>query len=177
MGKAVKPGRVKLIASIFSQEPELIYEVSRLLGRIFGKADFQSPLLDFTHTKYYEEEMGSGLKRTFVGFSRSVRPESAYKAKLKTNALEKKFMAGKKRRVNIDPGYIDMSKLVLFSTKDYTHRIPMPRGIFAEVTLFYQDKRYNPWPWTYPDYKSKEYLDIFESIRNIHKGGRIEDAA
>ncbi|MCX5680187.1 MAG: DUF4416 family protein [Candidatus Omnitrophica bacterium] len=171
MKKSFKPDKVKLVVSVFSQEPELIDRTSRILERIFGKIDFRSPLMDFTHTEYYNNEMGCGLKRIFFGFNRPLSPESAYKAKLKTNALEKKFTINGKRRVNIDPGYLDMSKLVLFSTKDYTHRIPMPRGIFAEVTLFYQDKRYNPWPWTYPDYKTKEYADMFESIRNIYREG------
>ncbi len=170
IGKRPGPARVKLIASVFSQEPELLHKTSAMLEKIFGKIDFRSPVMDFTHTDYYDDEMGSGLKRIFVSFEKAVRPESAYKAKLKTNILEKKLMINEKRRVNIDPGYLDMSKLVLFSTKDYTHRIPMPRGIFAEVTLFYQDKRYNPWPWTYPDYKTKKYGEIFESIRNIYRG-------
>lgn len=171
MNKSFKSGKVKLIVSVFSGEPELIKNTPRILERMFGKTDFRSPVLDFTHTEYYKDEMGCGLKRVILGFNNPVRPELAYKAKLKTNALEKKFTINGKRRVNIDPGYLDLSKLVLFSTKDYTHRIPMPSGIFAEVTLFYQDKRYNPWPWTYPDYKTKEYTDIFESIRNIYKGG------
>jgi hypothetical protein len=166
-----KYGKAKLVASVFAGSPELIDKVSRLLERAFGKIDFRSPLMDFTHTEYYKNEMGGGLKRMILGFEKPVSPELSYKAKLKTNALERKFTVNGKRRVNIDPGYLDMSKLVLFSTKDYTHRIPMPRGIFAEVTLFYQNKNYNPWPWTYPDYKTKEYRDIFETIRNIYRGG------
>jgi len=171
MRKSFKSGKAKLIASVFSGEPELISETSRILERMFGRIDFRSPLMDFTHTKYYNDEMGCGLKRIFLSFARLIRPELAYKAKLNTNALEKKFTQNGKRRVNVDPGYLDMSKLVLFSTKDYTHRLPMPRGIFAEVTLFYQDKSYHPWPWTYPDYKTKEYINIFESIRNIYREG------
>jgi len=177
MKNRIKPGKVKLIASVFSKDPEMLHKTSRMLEKIFGKIDFQSPLMDFKHTEYYNAEMGCGLKRIFLGFNRFLHPESAYKTKLKTNAIEKKFTINGKRRVNIDPGYLDMSKLVLFSTKDYTHRIPMPRGIFAEVTLFYQNKRYNPWPWTYPDYRTKEYIDIFESIRNIYKENAKEDAS
>ena len=171
MKNRLKSNKVKLIASVFSREPELIHKVSRILERMFGKIDFRSPLMDFTHTEYYNDEMGRGLKRVFFSFKKPLRPESAYKAKLKTNSLEKRFTVNGKRRVNIDPGYLDMSKLVLFSTKDYAHRIPMPRGIFAEVTLFYRDRCYNPWPWTYPDYRTKEYADIFESIRDIYREG------
>jgi hypothetical protein len=116
--------------------------------------------------------MGPGLKRVILSFAKLVRPELAYKTKIRTNAIEDRLRKKGKRTVNIDPGYVDLSKLVLFSTKDYTHRIPMAGGIFAETTLFYRDKRYNPWPWTYPDYASEEYAGIFEDIRRIYKGDR-----
>jgi hypothetical protein len=76
------------------------------------------------------------------------------------------------RSVNIDPGYLDLAKLVLFSTKDYTHRIHVGKGIFAEVTLYFQDDSFNAWPWTYPDYKTKEYIGIFNTIRGIYKSKR-----
>jgi hypothetical protein len=88
-----------------------------------------------------------------------------------TNALEAKLSKEGKRTVNIDPGYIDMAKLVLFSTKDYTHRLYLNKGIFAEVTLYYKDDTFNPWPWTYPDYKSSEYIAIFNHIRGLYKKG------
>ncbi|MFN3467301.1 MAG: DUF4416 family protein, partial [Candidatus Brocadiales bacterium] len=41
------------------------------------------------------------------------------------------------RPVNIDPGYLTSSKLVLASTNDYSHRIYLKKGIYAEVTLRY----------------------------------------
>ena len=84
----------------------------------------------------------------------------------------KRYAAKGKRSVNIDPGYLDLAKVVLFSTKDYSHRIYLDKGIYAEVTLFYKDNRFNPWPWTYPDYRTSEYLGIFKSIREIYKRQR-----
>jgi len=74
-----------------------------------------------------------------------------------------------KRRINIDPGFLSLGKLILATTKDQCHRVYLGRGIFAEVTLFYKRKTFNPWPWTYLDYKSQEYIDIFNSIRAIYQ--------
>ena len=88
---------------------------------------------------------------------------------IKKNKIEAKNSFSGKRVINIDPGYLDLSKLVLFSTKDYTHRIHVGSGIFAEVTLFYKDKNFTAWPWTYPDYKTKDYLSIFNTMRDIYK--------
>lgn len=109
--------------------------------------------------------MGPGLKRRFLGFSRLADLNGLHRSKIRTNAVENRLSQKGSRTVNIDPGYIDAAKLVLFSTKDYTHRIHTSNGIFAEVTLFYKDRTYNPWPWTYPDYASREYIRIFNQIR------------
>lgn len=136
---------------------------------MFGRIDLESPITDFTHTDYYKEEMGNGLKRQFLSFERLVGLKGLCSVKLRTNGLEKRFAKQNKRTVNIDPGYIDLSKLVLFSTKDYSHRVYLDKGIFAEVTLFYKDKSFTAWPWTYPDYRTADYIEIFNRIRDIYK--------
>jgi len=55
--------------------------------------------------------------------------------------------------------------MVLATTKNYSHRLYLGKGIYAEVTLKYEDGRYKPLPWTYPDYRSEEYMEFFDSIR------------
>lgn len=169
MSKAEVPNRVKLIASIFFNDPGKFLKAKNALKRIFGDTDFESDILDFVHTDYYHEEFGKDLKRQMLSFKKLISLKNIYKVKLRTSALERKFSKLGKRTVNIDPGYIDLSKLVLFSTKDYSHRIYLDNGIFSEVTLFYKDKSFNGWPWTYPDYGSKAYIDIFNSVRQIYR--------
>lgn len=161
--------RVKLIVSIFSGDPGQFLTTKNALKRMFGNTDFESSIMDFVHTNYYHEEFGNNLKRKILSFKKLMSLKNIYNVKLRTNALERKFSKLGKRAVNIDPGYINLSKLVLFSTKDYTHRIYMDKGIFSEVTLFYKDKGFKGWPWTYPDYGSKAYIDIFNSVRRIYK--------
>ena len=69
------------------------------------------------------------------------------------------------RVVNLDPGYIGLSKLVLATTKDHAHRIYIQRGIYAEVTLRYIKGAWSPWPWTYPDYAAETYHPFFMRVR------------
>ncbi len=168
-GKCFGTGaRVKPIVGLLSNDIAAMDKASMALTRTFGRTDLESGTLDFTHSDYYRKEMGSGLKRRFLSFQRLLSLKDIYKMKLKTNRLEEKFLKDGKRRVNIDPGYLDHAKLVLFSTKDYTHRIYLNKGIYAEVTLFYKDGRFNAWPWTYPDYRSDGYIGIFNSIRKLY---------
>ena len=90
------------------------------------------------------------------------------KIKVFTNRVENKLSLNSRRQINIDPGYLDMAKLVLASTKDYKHRIYLDRGIYAEITLFYRDKTFQPWEWTYPDYRTSDYIRIFNQIRQVY---------
>jgi hypothetical protein len=170
MGVSRVPQKVKLIVGLISNDGALLIKVKKTLEKRFKTdVDFESDVLDFMHTDYYREEMGDDLKRKFFSFKRLFDLKNMYKIKVETNSLEKKFSKSGRRKINIDPGYLDLSKLVLFSTKDFSHRVYLDKGIFAEVTLFYKDRSFNAWPWTYPDYQTKSYIDIFNSIREIYK--------
>lgn len=169
MGHPRQPAKVKLIVGLLYSDTEKYRAVKNVLIKLFGNTDLESGPITFNHTSYYTAEMGPELTRRFLSFERPVKLEGIYAVKLKTNRLENSYAKNSRRTINIDPGYLDMAKLVLFSTKDYTHRIHLSKGIFAEVTLFYKDNRFNILPWTYPDYQTAEYLDIFNSIRNLYK--------
>lgn len=159
---------VKLIIGFIFKEEVLPNKATTILARRFGKIDFESQILPFKHTDYYESEFGRNLKRKFVSFKKLILPQRIPQIKNITNGIEKKFSYGKSRLINIDPGYIDLSKLILVSTKDYRHRIYLNKGIYAEITLFYKNRTFNPWEWTYPDYKTAEYIAIFNQIRQAY---------
>ncbi len=164
-----RPEKVKLIAGLLFNDVGKYSKVKNDLVRAFGRADIESPLSDFTQTSYYADEMGSELKRKFLSFEKLIDLKNISSVKIRTGRIEKRYAIYGHRTVNIDPGYLSLSKVILFSTKDYSHRIYLDKGIFAEVTLFYKEGAFNPWPWTYPDYKTPEYLNIFKMIRNIYK--------
>lgn len=168
MGITYKPHKVKLVVGLLANDHVILAEAVNALAGLFGDIDCESGLYDFTQSDYYENEMGPNLKRKFISFKALTGLDNIHEVKLITNKLEREMSLDGKRRVNIDPGYLDLAKLVLFSTKDYTHRIYLGKGIYAEVTLYYKDNKYNAWPWTYPDYKSDPYLSIFNSIRELY---------
>ncbi len=168
MGRIRKQPPVKLLTGFIFKEESTLNKAEGILKRHFGKIDFESQVLAFTHTSYYEPEFGKNLKRKFIGFKYLVHPQDLPKIKIITNSVEDKLSRRGLRLINIDPGYLDMAKLVLASTKDYKHRIYLGKGIYAEIALFYQNKSFTPWEWTYPDYRSTDYAAIFNHIRDIY---------
>jgi hypothetical protein len=169
MGTAREPASVKLIASLLTGEMSLLPEVRAALVQAFGPTDLESEILPFDHTDYYAAEFGPALQRQFVTFERLISPEELPAVKRQTNELEQSFAQEGRRRVNIDPGYVSLSKLALATTKDHAHRLYLGQGIYGEVTLAYQQGRFRPWPWTYADYASDHYCALFMEIRKRYK--------
>jgi hypothetical protein len=156
---------------MLSMEVGLFEMAGTRLEREFGPVELRSPVLPFNYTDYYEAEMGRDIKRQFLSFQRLIDPGSLADIKLFTNQLEEGLQGEKAshgRPINLDPGYLASSKLVLASTKDYSHRIYLARGIYAEVTLRYVKGGFETLAWTYPDYCSKEYMDFFTEVRTLY---------
>ncbi len=130
----------------------------------FGKIDTSSDVVQFDYTNYYNDEMGENLLRKWSSFEELVDEDDIGQIKRITCSIEKDFTRDEKRTVNIDPGYVNLSKVVLASTKDYSHRIYIGGDIFVEVTLIYIHGRFTPLPWTYPDYADN--VKYFEKVRN-----------
>lgn len=168
MGKIKEPPPVKLIVSMFTGDETLLAVARGALANRFGPLDYQSEILPFYHTDYYAREFGPGLVRQIVAFAELIPAPRLAEVKRATNELELTWAVDGKRRVNLDPGYVSLGKLVLATTKDYSHRIYLGQGIYAEVTLKYEHGRFQAWPWTYPDYASEHYLEIFGGIRRMY---------
>ena len=159
---------VKLFIGFIFGKEEVYLKTKHILERKFGQSDFQSQTLPFNHTQYYEKEFGQGLLRKFLSFKKLIPPEKLAQIKIITNKIEARLSKQGRRQINIDPGILNLSKIILASTKDYKHRIYLASGIYAEVTLYYQNKSFQSWEWTYPDYKTPEYIQIFNQIRDIY---------
>ncbi|HIE04711.1 MAG TPA: DUF4416 family protein [Candidatus Latescibacteria bacterium] len=171
MAKPRLPKPVVLVAGITARDRETLKGAKVELSLLFGPIALESPIFPFKFTRYYEAEMGPELIKQFVAFRRPVRPEDLASIKLTTNALElsKATKEGGKlrRRVNVDPGYVAPSRLVLATTKDYSHRIYIGNGIYAEVTLIFRRGTWTPLDWTYPDYRTELALDFFLRVRGL----------
>jgi hypothetical protein len=145
-------------------------EVETVLTDLYGGIVLRSTPMPFTQTTYYEREMGAMLTRQYVAFDPLISIAALAAVKHMTNNLETRWARSRdQRRVNIDPGYLDLAKVVLASTKDHSHRLYIGDGIFAEVTLRYRQHAFQPWEWTYPDYRVPATLTFFHQLRALYK--------
>ncbi|UCG31292.1 MAG: DUF4416 family protein [candidate division WOR-3 bacterium] len=150
--------------------PAFDIEVCAKLESILGKVVLESETMPFNHTEYYGQEMGDRLVRQWRAFDRLIIPDTLADLKRRTIEIEKKHLnQNGGRTVNIDPGSVSLSNLILASTKNYSHRIYLGKGIYAEVTLIYKQKNFVPLDWTYPDYREENALDFFTKAREILK--------
>jgi hypothetical protein len=169
MAEIKQPQKILPVAGLIIA-PAFDVDISGELENLFGKLVLKSSCIPFKHTEYYGHEMGDDLSRQWVAFGDLVMPDALIEFKHQTNDIEKKYsnQTGG-RMVNIDPGAVSLSNLILVSTKDYSHRIYLGRGIYAEVTLLYRQRQFVPLDWTYPDYREETALGFFAEAREVLK--------
>jgi hypothetical protein len=169
VGEIVKPERVKLLCGLILSESISFEEVRATLSAPFGRIDLELEPFPFDFTRYYCAEMGESLRRAILSFANLIDPGDLAEIKILTNRMETQFgevVSGQlKRRVNIDPGYLETSKLVLASTKNFSHRVYLREGIFGEVTLVFKSGEFADLEWTYPDYRSARVKDFLLEVR------------
>lgn len=169
MGDIHEPVPVLLMIAVISRyEVSLNWARETLIQR-FGPLAFQSAAFDFTETDYYAATMGPNLKKQFLAFERLIDPGALAGIKRQTNDSEAEYAASaghsEPRPLNLDPGYITPAKLVLASTKDHAHRIYLGGGIYAELTLNFRHRQWQPLEWTYPDYRRDDFQQFFTQCR------------
>jgi hypothetical protein len=165
MGKISIVNPVNYFCGVIYRDESVLNEIILQLEKKLGNVDITTDPIPFIFTDYYKKEMGENLLRKFISFKNLKDPGDLSDIKICTNNIEDKHSINGSRVINLDPGYVDFSKVVLASTKDYTHRLYIGKGIYAEITMFYKDKKFNFLAWTYPDYQTKEYLDFFYKVR------------
>jgi len=168
MAQTHQPRPVKLIAGLLAGQAEWLDAAVAALVERFGRTDVVSEDMAFDFTDYYEAQMGRDLLRRFVAFERLIDPGELAAVKCRTNELEAE-LAGRftevPRPVNIDPGYVELGKLVLASAKNFSHRVYLRDGIYAEVTLQYRRGKWMAGPMTFPDYAGGRYDAFLTAAR------------
>ncbi len=167
MGKITYPPPALLFAGLIYRDIETAESAKIKLGDNFGGIYRQSITIPFTFTDYYNKEMGGDLKREFISFKKLIEIDALPEIKLATNKIESELAvsSNNNRRINIDPGYITPEKMVLATTKNWGHRPYLTNGIYAELTYIFRKGTFTALEWTYPDYRTKEIIAIFNEWR------------
>jgi hypothetical protein len=167
------PEPALLVVAAFSRHPPALGWAREQLERQFGPVGLTSPTYEFNQTRYYEATMGTGLCKQFFAFEELVAPEILPAAKLRTNELEAELARTggypEPRPLNLDPGLLTLGKFMLATTKDQAHRLYLGAGIYAEVTLRYQAGAFEPWPWTYADYRQPAVRAFLQVARDFYR--------
>jgi len=179
VGKIFLSKPAKLIISMITSDKCLFSLYKEELIKRFGEVDIESNTQPFNFTDYYEKEFGKNLIQKLFTFSTLIRQDGLAKIKIITNSLEnniividkniKKNITHHKRKINLDPGYITLNKYILASTKNGPSRIYINQGIYAEITLRFINKSFVPCEYTYPNYKTNEYINFLNSVRLKYK--------
>lgn len=169
MWELKNPKPVKLIVGILAADKQCLDSAVGCLADGFGQIELSSQIWPFDQTDYYKDETGENILRQFVSFEKLINPGKLAKIKHKTNKLEqklaKKLAYDLPRPINLDPGTIEPSKLILATTKNFSHRIYIGQKIYAEVTLSFSKGNWKSFDYTFPDYKQGCYNDFLSQVR------------
>ncbi len=164
-----KPHDVAYFAAVM-YNPLKITKPGDIISRLWGEPVLCSEEFGFTHTDFYTPEMGAGLRKYFTAFEGEHDPGLLPDYKLKALEAENSLAENGKRTINIDPGYLAVEKIVVASTKNFTHRIYIGRGIYGDLQLMRRKGLYVQMPWTYADYIRPETLDFFSRLYALLHG-------
>ncbi len=169
MWELKEPSPVKLIVGILAADENCLTEARKMLEQHFHSSDLISDIWPFDKTAYYKDQTGENILRQFVSFENLIDPGDLAVIKHKTNELEQYLAqtleSNLSRPANFDPGLIEPSKLVLATTKNYSHRIYIGQKMYAEVTLIYDKHQWKAFDYTYPDYREPTYHAFFDEVR------------
>ena len=176
MGSPRTGHSVQLVLVGFSPDPAALDWARQRAEADWGPVLLESPQFDFAETDYYAREMGGPLWLRMWAITRPTDASELASLKLQTNAWEADYANLKAtdvvRPLNLDPGYLELGKFVLASTKNHGHRVYLSQGIYAEVTLHYARGAWQAWPWTYPNYRRRDYHDFLSAVRERFKLGQ-----
>ncbi|MCS6875399.1 MAG: DUF4416 family protein [Aquificaceae bacterium] len=115
--------------------------------------------------RYYRPEMGEELYKVFLSLKGFMWRNELKDFKLWAMEWERAYSCHNRRTLNIDPGYVEESHLVLASSKKRGGRLYLGEGVYAEIEYLFVYERFKPLYWTYGDYRDKRVKSFFELVR------------
>jgi hypothetical protein len=163
------PDPARLILSILTPDRGIVDSAQPLIVGDLGPLEEEIGPIDFEFTSYYDNEMGSGIRRWIWVFANMVDGAELARIKCLTNRIEQSYTVNGKRKFNLDPGLMTLGNFILATGKNNSHRIYLEEGIFADLTLIFRGGTYRPLEWTYPDYADDRLIGVLNRVRQDYK--------
>ena len=169
----------KLIVGVIYHDKEILDKAMNILTEKFGPVESCSEEFSFSEefSSYYDDEIGGEGLRRIYSFRELVDPTRQADIKIRTNEIEAEFSVDGKRKINLDPGFINHGRLLLATTKETGFRIPLKEGIYTELTLFWARGGWQKLPWTYRDYQSERVQKFITEVRHSYLAERRKNKA
>lgn len=177
MSRRSIPPPARLVLSAIYREERRHEEALRRVQAVIGPVRAAGDRIPFDWTEYYEEEMGAPLYRRFHVALRPVARDALPGIKVRMEAIEAELSEGGRRTVNLDPGLLTAESFLLATGKNFSHRVYLGEGVFADLTLVYRKGEFQPLPWTYPDYASEGVRTLLRDLRREHLAGAQGEGA
>lgn len=169
MARIVKPPPGRLVVSIIYASMDALAEAVSALEKKFGKVQFETLEIECEQAKRYSEEMGDVLSRRFYSFEKMVSREALPQIKASCHKIEPQFADTVDdyhfRTVNIDPGILTPTTLVMASHREKSHRIYLCNGVYGEIALIHAHGGFCRLPWTQSDFCDDEAITFFDRVR------------
>src|ERR1041385_4514381 len=170
MGLPLPPDPAKAFVAVLYRDDDALARTRELITVRVGPIDYEGGDHPFEDTDYYAEEMGRGLRRRLFSISTLLSPEEIVDVKLASIGIERDLRGPQgARRVNLDPGYLDVHKVVLASVKPGGLKVHLGRGVFADVVLRYEKGHFLPFSWTFVDFRTGAYEPELIRMREVYK--------
>lgn len=174
MGATYEFEKEKMIIGVIYHEKEILDQALSILTAEFGEIEAVSEEFSFSEefSTYYDDEIGGEGFRRIYSFKDTVDPSRQAEIKIRTNEIEAELSDSGKRKINLDPGFINHGRLMLATTKETGFRVPLKDGIYTELTLFWARGGWQKFPWTYRDYQSEKVQKFITEVRRSYLAKR-----
>jgi hypothetical protein len=155
-----------LFFALMYKDSNILEKTVDLLKNNFGSIVSKSPEYDFNFTDYYEKEFGTNLKKTIIILNKKINKNDLAEIKIKITEIEKNNSSDGKRKINIDPGYVNDKEVVLASFKKKDFKEDLGNGVYAHKVLEFDNLAHGKvkefWH-TFRDYREEKVKKFFTS--------------
>ena len=164
-----QPCFCKRVCAVLHRHEIDLEELETKLEQHWGRIERRSCSYPFsTGSSYYHGQMGELHSRYWLSFEGLVDP--GLMVSDKRWAMDQELFWSKKdlgvpRPINLDSGLVMRGRLALATTKDFSHRLYLGRGLYGEVTVQFKKGKVMPLPWTYPDITAGHYDEFLLGVK------------